>query len=157
MKTSFHALLASCALALCTRANAATPIQVHAPWARPTVAGQTSGGGFLTLENQGPTADKLVGAATPVAGSTELHSMKMEGPVMRMRHVEAIDLPAGQKVELKPGGLHVMFFGLKAPLKAGDTVPLTLRFEKAGEVTVQMKVGAPAADAPRTGHSAHSH
>ena len=86
----------------------------------------------------------------------EMHEMAMDGSVMRMRQVDAIDLPAGQAVELKPGGLHIMLMDLKAPLKAGDTVPLTLRFEKAGEHTVQVPVrAAPAAAA--SGHGHHHH
>ena len=97
--------------------------------------GQTAGGGYLKLQNSGP-ADRLVGASAPVSSSVELHSMTMEGDVMRMRQLEAIDVPAGKTVELKPGGLHLMLMGLKAPLKAGDSFVLKLRFEKAGEVAV---------------------
>jgi len=116
--------------------------------ARATVAGQPSGGGYLTLSNQGTTAERLLGASAPIAAAVELHTMRMEGDVMRMRPVDAIDLPPGQTVELKPGGLHLMFTGLKAPLKAGEGFPLTLRFEKAGELTIHMHVeAAGAADA----------
>ncbi|MCW7537800.1 copper chaperone PCu(A)C [Aquabacterium sp. A7-Y] len=154
---------ALCLLALAgALGSAASPppaagVLVHNAWARPTVPGQNSGGGFLTLENPGQAADRLVSARTPAAASTELHSMKMEGLVMRMRQVEGIELPPGQKVELKPGGLHVMFFGLKAALKQGDVLPVTLQFEKAGEITVQMKVGSgavPAAVQPHHGQHA---
>jgi len=77
-----------------------------------------------------------------VSESVELHTMSMENNVMRMREVPAIDLPAGQRVELRPGGLHIMFINLKAPLKVGDTFPVRLRFEKAGEVEVSFKVEA---------------
>jgi copper(I)-binding protein len=114
-------------------------IQIEQPRTRATAAGQAVGGGFLKLTNGGP-ADRLIAARSPASNTVELHTMRMEGDVMRMREVEAIELPAGQTVELKPGGLHLMLMGLKAPLKAGETVPVTLKFEKAGEVTVQLKV-----------------
>jgi len=116
-------------------------IRIAHPHARATAAGQAAGGGYLRLDNQGPD-DRLVAARAQVAERVELHSMTMEGDVMRMRQLDAVELPAGKTVELKPGALHMMFMGLKAPLKAGDKFPLTLRFEKAGEVTVQMAVEA---------------
>ena len=96
----------------------------------------------MKLVNRG-TADRLVSASAAVSKSVELHMMKMEGDVMQMRQVDAIELQAGKTVELKPGGFHVMFIGLKAPLKAGDTFAMKLKFEKAGEVTVDVKVEAP--------------
>ena len=117
-------------------------IAIGHPYARATVPGQPTGGGFLKLENKGDT-DRLLSASASVSGSVELHTMSMDGDVMRMRQLDAIDLPAGKTVELKPGGLHIMFMGLKAPLKAGDSFPLKLKFEKAGEVTVEVKVEAP--------------
>ena len=116
-------------------------IDIGHPYARATVAGQPTGGGFLTLANGG-TDDKLLSAAAGVSAGVELHSMSMEGDMMRMRQVDGIALPAGKTVELKPGGYHIMFVGLKAPLKAGDTFPMKLKFEKAGEVTVEVKIEA---------------
>lgn len=113
--------------------------KVEGAWARPTVAGQSGGGGFLKITG-GAAADRLVGASAGVSKMVELHTMEMDGNVMRMRAVEGIDVPAGAAVELKPGGLHVMFMGLTKTLKAGDSFPLTLRFQKAGEVKVEMKV-----------------
>jgi copper(I)-binding protein len=120
-------------------------IAIVNPHARTTVAGQAAGGGFLKLENKGGD-DRLLSASAAIAGSVELHSMSMDGDVMRMRQVDSISLPAGEMVELKPGGLHLMFMGLKAPLKAGETFPLKLKFEKAGEVTVQVKIEAAGAE-----------
>lgn len=120
-------------------------VKAEAAWARPTVPGQQGGGGYLTLTS--PAADRLIGGSTPVAQRFELHTMAMKGDVMEMRQVDAIDLPAGKKVELKPGGLHVMFIGLKAPLKVGDKVPVTLKFEKAGELKVDFQVAHKAAEA----------
>ncbi|GAB4555054.1 MAG: hypothetical protein Tsb007_11700 [Rhizobacter sp.] len=116
-------------------------IEIGHPYARATAPGQPSGGGYLSLSNAGAN-DRLLSASAEVSKAVELHTMTMEGDVMRMRQVDAIELPAGKKVELKPGALHIMFIGLKAPLKQGDKFPLKLRFEKAGEVTVEVNVEA---------------
>lgn len=96
-------------------------------WVRGTVAQQKATGAFMQL--QSAQGGKLVSAATPAAGMVEIHEMAMEGTTMKMRAVNSVDLPAGQVVELKPGGFHVMLMDLKAPLKAGDSVPLTLVIE----------------------------
>ncbi len=114
------------------------------PYARATAAGQPTGAGYMKLVNGGG-ADRLVAISADIASSVELHEMKLENDVMRMRQVEGIALPAGQTVELRPGGYHVMFVGLKAPLKAGERFPMKLKFEKAGEVTVHATVEAPGA------------
>jgi len=126
-------------LALSTTA-AWADIRVEQPYARATVPGQMAGGGYLQLQNTGKAADRLLSVSTGVSASAELHTMSMDGDVMRMREVDGIDVPAGQKVELKPGGLHIMFMGLKAPLKAGDSFPATLKFQKAGDVKVTVTV-----------------
>jgi len=120
-------------------------ITIGHPYARATAAGQPTGGGFMKVVNAGGN-DKLLSVSAEVSKSVELHEMKMEGDVMKMRQVDGIELQAGKTVELKPGGYHVMFIGLKAPLKAGESFPLKLKFEKAGEVTVDVKVEAPGAD-----------
>ena len=120
-------------------ARAEPPIQLSQAWARPTVEGQMAGGAFVRIANSGG-ADRLLSASSPAAKAVELHTMSMDGEVMKMRQLDAIELPAGKTVELKPGGLHLMFMGLKAPLKAGATLPLTLKFEKAGELTVTVPV-----------------
>ena len=125
-------------------------VKVDSAWARSTVPGQQAGGGFMTL--QSAAADRLLGGTTPVAERLELHTMTMEGDVMKMRQIERIDLPAGQRVELKPGGLHVMFIGLKQPLTLGTKVPVTLKFEKAGELKIEMTVTSrppPAGEQPK--------
>jgi copper(I)-binding protein len=146
MAMNFRAPLAAAGLAaaLCAAhaqppAPAAATVQVGHPRARATLPGQPVAGGYLTLTNRGP-ADRLLSVSAAVSRTAELHAMSMDGDVMRMRQVQAIDLPAGQAVELRPGGLHIMFVGLKAPLKAGDTFPLTLRFERAGEQQVTVTV-----------------
>lgn len=122
-----------------TPAIKAGSVSIQAPWARATAPGAAVGGGFMVLENAGPD-DRLLGASSSVSASVELHSMSMENNVMRMREVPAIDLPAGKRVDLRPGGLHMMFIDLKAPLKVGEQFPVKLRFEKAGEVEVMMSV-----------------
>lgn len=115
------------------------------PYARSTAPGQPAGGAYLSIRNAGTAGDKLVSASAEVSKSVELHEMKMEGDVMRMREVSAVEVPAGKAVELKPGGLHIMLMGLKAPLKQGEKFPLKLKFEKAGEVTVTVNVEGPGA------------
>ena len=102
----------------------------------------------------GSAADRLVSASAPVARSVELHTMEMQGDVMRMRQIQDLPVPAGAEVAFKPGGKHLMFVGLKQPLQVGASFPLTLRFEKAGEVTVQVTVAlqAPADAGPAPKH-----
>ncbi|HEY9239718.1 MAG TPA: copper chaperone PCu(A)C [Burkholderiaceae bacterium] len=126
-------------------------IDIGHPYARVTGAGQATGAGYLTLANKGRD-DRLLSARAAVSASVELHSMTMDGNVMRMRQVDTIALPTGQTVELKPGGFHIMFVGLKAPLKDGDKFPLMLKFEKAGEVEVTVNVESPKPGAPAAAH-----
>ena len=122
---------------------------VKDPWARATVAQQKASGAFMQL--QSAKGGKLVSASSPVAGVVEIHEMTMDGNVMKMRAVPSLDLPAGKPVELKPGGFHVMLMDLKKPLNAGDTVPITLVVESAGQrETVEVK----AAVRPMSGHGA---
>jgi copper(I)-binding protein len=116
-------------------------LHIGHPWARPTTSQAKAGGAFLVVDNRGRVEDRLVSATSPVADKVELHTHIMDGTVMRMRPVEGgIVLPAGQKVELKPGGMHVMLMGLKRQLKEGETFPLTLRFEAAGEIAIDVRV-----------------
>ena len=126
-------------------------IDIDHPYARPTTAGQQVGVGYLKLANRG-AADRLLSAKTPAAASVEMLSMSMEGDVMKMRQVDAIELPSGATVSLQPGGFHLMLMGLKAPLKVGDKLPLTLKFEKAGEVVVTLNVKKPKASDATSEH-----
>jgi hypothetical protein len=129
-------------------------ITVASPWTRATPGGAKVAGGYLNISNNGAAADKLVGGATDIAGRVEVHEMSMNNGVMQMRPLDAgLELKAGQTVELKPGGHHVMFLDLKRQLKEGDTVNATLQFEKAGKVDVTFKVGpVGGASAPHSHH-----
>jgi copper(I)-binding protein len=145
-------LLSLCAMAHEYKLGA---LHIVHPWARATPPGAPAAGAFLSIENKGD-ADRLVAASSAVADAVELHEMRMDGNVMRMNKLDhGIELPANSTVELKPGSLHIMFFGLKAPFKEGDRFPLKLRFEKAGEVTVDVVVEGMGANGP-AGH-AHTH
>ena len=117
-------------------------IKVDHAYTRATVPGQQVAGGFMKIENKGNGTDQLVSASSPVASEVQLHEMAMEGNVMKMRQVKDIAVPAGGSVELKPGGLHLMLMNIKAPLAAGESVPVKLKFAKAGEVEVKMPVNA---------------
>ncbi|MGO4331326.1 copper chaperone PCu(A)C [Cupriavidus sp. 2TAF22] len=159
MQARFLAAVPAALLAALCSGAAFAQVDVSNAWARGTVPAQTATGVFMTLHAHEPA--KLVGVSTPAAATAEVHEMKMDGNVMRMRAVGALDLPRMQDVELKPGGYHVMLMGLKAPLKKGDTVPLTLKIEQGGKV-IEQKVDAEvrdlAAGAPAAGaHAEHKH
>jgi len=121
--------------------TAASIIAITAPWSRETAPGQNAGGAFMTIANNGTAADRLTGGSTPVAGRVEVHTVSMDGGVMRMRQLEdGLEVPAGGEVTLKPGSFHVMLMDLKQPLKVGDKVPLTLTFKGAGTVETELVV-----------------
>lgn len=153
MKTVLTAAVA----ALIAWPCAAADIQVSGAFVRASPKMAQAGAGFLTIVNSGAQDDRLVAAAADISKKVELHTHIKEGDLMMMRQVEAIAVPAGGRAELKPGGDHVMFMGLHAPLKEGTTVPVTLTFEKAGKIAVEMPVQAMGAMAPmppmaHTGH-----
>jgi copper(I)-binding protein len=152
-RVSFAAAL----VLVATAAPAWAQVTVSQPWVRGTVQGQKASGAFMQLKSaEGAT---LVGAQSPVAGVVEIHEMRMESNVMRMRAIPKLDLPAGQAVELKPGGYHVMLMDLKQPLKKGDTVPITLKLQgkdgKPHEVEVKAEVRDLAAPSSGGGHPKH--
>lgn len=132
-------------------AQQAGPITVSSPWTRAAGQGGT-GAGYMTLRNTGPAPDRLVAARAAIARTVELHTHLHENGVMRMRPVPAIDLPPGQEVLLRPSGLHLMLIGLTAPLQQGQRIPVTLVFEKAGEVEVQLSIEGAGARGPATPH-----
>jgi copper(I)-binding protein len=133
-----HAALA--ALTLCATA-AMAQTTVNDAWVRGTVAQQKATGAFMQITSV--RGGRLVSVVSPVAGIVEIHEMTMRGDVMKMHAVPGIDLPAGQVVELKPGGYHVMMMDLKRPLKAGDQVPLTLVIEGKGGKRETLTLNAP--------------
>jgi copper(I)-binding protein len=115
-------------------------VEVGGAWVRPTVEGQLGTGAFMTLRSREPL--RLVGASSAVAGVVEIHEMALQNNVMRMRAIEALPLPAGQPVELKPGGYHVMLMDLKRTLRAGEQVAIELQFETADKRRVVQVVQA---------------
>jgi periplasmic copper chaperone A len=148
-------------------ASAWAQVKVENAWARATVQGQKASGAFMKLT--APQATQLVAVSTPAAGVAEIHEMKMDSGVMKMRATPALDLPANQTVELKPGGYHVMLMDLKAPLAKDGSVALTLTFRNAKgvesqqQVTVPVSTGMPQDSSPSQmqghmqGHGDHKH
>ena len=144
---SFKFLAFAASLVVASAALAQTnQLEVTAAWARATPAKAENGAAYLTI--QSPTPDRLLSVSSPVAKKAELHTMSMEGMVMKMRPLAGLDIPAGQPVTLKPGGEHIMLVGLGAPLREGQSFPLTLTFEKAGTRTVTAGVEKPGAAGP---------
>ncbi|MEO7549376.1 MAG: copper chaperone PCu(A)C [Ramlibacter sp.] len=133
-------LALSAANALWAQARAPA-VRVDGAWARASVQGQTGTGAFMALTARDNL--KLVAVASPAAGVAEVHEMKVEGDVMRMRAIDALDLPAGKTVELRPGGYHVMLLDLKAPLKKDTVIPLTLVFRDAKGAESRMELQLP--------------
>ncbi|HEY4541745.1 MAG TPA: copper chaperone PCu(A)C [Noviherbaspirillum sp.] len=140
---TFRPLILTALLLAASTSAIAQNVHVTSSFARSTMPQQKSAGAYLTLENRGKEADRLIAASTPAAKSVELHTMAMEGNVMRMREVEGIELKPGAKLEMKPGsGYHLMLMGLQQPLTAGAHLDITLQFEKAGKVAVTVPVQA---------------
>jgi len=127
-------------------------LRIEHPYVRPTPPGARTGGAYLTIRNTGRDADRLLRVASPVAQASALHSMTMEGNLMKMREVAALDIPGGATVTLATGGYHIMLTGLARPLVVGDKVPLTLTFERAGTIDVPASVEVAQASAS-TGHA----
>jgi hypothetical protein len=137
-------------------------LTIFHPWARPTAESATLGAAYLSINNDGQEADRLVSAASPAAAKAELHETRDENGVMKMRAVEGgIEIKPGSSVELRPGGYHIMLFGLKKPLQENEMVPLTLTLEKAGPIEVKVKVEknqpASATAAPMHDHDMKDH
>ena len=143
--------IAFIALSLWT-ASAFAQVSVESPWARPTPPNAKLAAGYLTVVNAG-AADRLVGASSPAAARVETHVTRKDGDIFRMREVKHLDVPANGRLELKPAGAHLMLIDIRRPFRAGEKVPLTLRFEKAGEVKVELVVGHGAPES----HHGHKH
>ena len=132
--------LAIAVLTLSASAANAADLEVKTPWVRGTVAGQKATGAFMELAS--PAGAAIVGATSPVAGVTEIHEMKMDNGVMKMRAIPRLDVPAGKPVGLVPGGYHVMLMDLKQPLKKGDIVPITLQVESKDKKVESVEIKA---------------
>lgn len=126
-------------------------LEISAGWARAMLPGQPTGGAYLTIANKGGEDDRLIAESSPAAGKVEIHSMEVVNDVMVMRPVEGgLVIPAGAAVELKPGGLHLMFLQVSEPFRDGGTVTLELEFDRAGKVDVALPVRKAGPD-----HSGH--
>lgn len=136
-------------LAICFRVVAQTQaepsavnsISIEHLWARATFVGARTGAAYLTIVNHDSTADRLVSASTPLARKVEFHQENDDNGVMRMRELPGIDIGPGGSVTFKPGAIHIMMVGLTQQLKEGQTFALTLQFEKAGKIDVQVPIG----------------
>jgi len=142
------------ALAQSPAASRAGDLLVETPWARATPGGAKVAAGYLTLSNRGPEPDRLLGAAAPFAGRAEIHTTIQDNGVMRMRQLtQGVDIPPGGRVELKPGGEHIMFMELTAGLREGERRRAVLTFAKAGQVEIEFEVRGVGAAA--AGHAHH--
>ena len=148
-------LVAAFAAPACAEEVKAGDLVITQAWSRATPSGAKIGGGYLTIENKGSTADRLIGGSADVAGKLEIHEMSMKNGVMTMRPLDkGLAIEPGTTVKLAPGGYHLMLMDLKGPLKQGTKVPVTLEFEKAGKVKVSFDVEGLGAQAPAgAGHS----
>ncbi|WP_306227938.1 copper chaperone PCu(A)C [Bosea beijingensis] len=134
----------------------AGPLKIGHPWSRATPAGAKVGGGYLSIENTGTAADRLVSVSVPFAARAEVHEMTVKDGIMTMRPMDqGVEVPPGAKVEFKPGGYHIMFMELKQQLKQGEMIKGTLTFEKAGTVDVEFKVDSIAAKGGEGEHKGH--
>ncbi|MBC9248687.1 copper resistance protein CopZ [Pseudomonas alcaligenes] len=153
-------LLVGAALLLLAAVGQAHEYQVGAlhiehPWARAMPPGVPNGAAYLVVHNGGATADRLLGADTSVAATAEIHEHMHQDGLMKMRKVEGgVAIPAGGELALQPMGYHLMLFGLKQPLEDGKRFPLTLHFEQAGDVQVEVAVQK---DAPAAAAAEHQH
>lgn len=151
---AFSRLLAAAILLAAPSAFAheykAGDIDIGHPWTRATPPSARVGGGYLTLTNHGQTVDRLIGGSSPASGRVEIHTMEVTDGVMKMRELrDGVALPPGETVKLEPGGFHLMLIDLKAPIREGAKIPVTLRFEHAGLVEVELAaaaLGAPAVE-----------
>ena len=154
---AFLALAAVCAGSASAQEIKAGGLVLGHAWARATPGGAEVGGGYLTIENKGTAPDKLLGGSSPAAAEIEVHEMAMKNGVMTMRPVSGgLSIPPGQTITFTPGGYHIMMMGLKAPLKKGDKVPVTLAFEKAGEIKVTFDIQGIGAMGPTSSPMDHA-
>ena len=124
-------------------------IAIAHPWSRATPPNAPVAGGYMTLSNEGSSEDRLIGGSSSVAGEVQIHEMTMDGSIMKMRQLESgLAVPGGETVTLQPGGYHIMLMELKQRIEQGSSVPLTLEFEKAGKVDLELSVESMGARSP---------
>jgi copper(I)-binding protein len=155
MKQIIHGLFALALLATpftapaCAQEVKAGDLVITQAWSRATPGGAKVGGGYLTIENKGSTADRLIGGSADVADKVQVHEMAMNNGVMTMRPLDkGLVIEPGKTVKLAPGGYHLMLLDLKSPLKQGDKLPVTLEFERAGKVSLSLDVQGIGAQGP---------
>ena len=136
-------------LALLISGQAIAQVEIEKPWTRATPPGAKMAVGYMIVRNKSASPDKLLSVTSPAAARVETHITVKDGDIVRMRQVKAYDVPANGTLHLRPGGAHLMFVDIRRPFKDGETIPATLRFEKAGEVKIELQVGRP--------DSAHKH
>jgi copper(I)-binding protein len=153
MTMSNYPFLAAVLLAasFTVQAQTAAPVKVEGAWARAVLQGQVSSGAYMTLTAREPLT--LTGASSPAAAIVEIHQMKLEGDVMKMRAIDQLALPAGRPVELKPGGYHIMLMDLRSAFKPDTQLPLTLQFRNAQGQAQSLQVSVPV----RLGPATHGH
>jgi hypothetical protein len=116
-------------------------VKIENAWARATAPGAKIAAGYMVIHNDAAAPDRLIGVSSPAAEKAEMHLTIKDGDVFRMREVKGYDIPARGSFELKPGGAHLMLVNIKAPFKEGEKIPLTLRFERSGELKTELHVG----------------
>ena len=131
-------------------------IQISDAWIRASAVGQSSGAGYMMITNKSPAPDRLVSASSPVAGRVELHTTITEGGAAKMVEIKDVVIPATGTAMFTPTGNHVMFMQIKGPFKEGEVIPVTLKFEHAGETKVDFAV-KPTTYTPGGGHAMHDH
>jgi len=131
------------------------PIDIEDPWSRATPPGSTIAVGYMVIRNKSEDRERLLSASSPLARKVETHVTLKDGGIMRMREVPGYEVPGRGRVELKPGGAHLMLLDIKRPFKQGEKIPLTLRFERSGEMKVELEVRAAGATGEKAGDAMH--
>lgn len=147
-----------CALSAAATSQPDMPgdLSIHRPWSRELPPVAPNGAAYFRVENGGSETVRIVSVSTPIADRAELHAHETDGGVMKMRHLHEVEVPAGGEVSFEPGGLHVMLIGLKQPLTAGESYPLTVELDGAGTIEVTVRITGMGTTDP-SGHGEHKH
>ncbi len=151
-------MLCLCALSSSYAAEVTTQTLTFSDaWVRSSVPGQVNGAGYIQIQNKGPQPERLLSASSNAAAMVELHTVITDNGVAKMREIKGLDIPAGQTVNMAPGGEHVMFLQIKEPFKEGSVIPVTLKFEKAGDVNVDFVAKPATHHQARSGEKSYVH